>query len=250
MDPDQKRKLTSLIAIIALFAVGSIAIIIFAIYENTKNPYEHYMEISNLDEFTSGKPTNRDTLNYIKYALYNVISDNTDRELENNEIKDIMVRPDSFSQDYNETTKIHSVHFIVDIESLRQSYDVKYEWASSKPNDNLSEYGTVVTCLPVDQLIYGDFGCQDMFTAEKQVVDPIINHLPQSTLGYEITSGAWDGERLTLNIKITLSASDERIGADEAVASYKAQATAWIRSVGFDPNNYTLNYSIIRASLY
>lgn len=250
MDHNQKRQLSVLIALIALFVAGSIAIIIYSIFENTKSPYAQHMGIANLQDYTAGQPTDHDALAYIEYALYNTISYNVDRTLKNNEITDILIRTGSFSQDYNDSTKIHAVHFIVDIESLRQSYDVKYEWSDDHSLENLSEYGTIVSCLPVDQLIYGDFNCQDMFTAEKQVVDPIIDQLPHSELGYEITSGALDGNQLTLNIKITLSASDERIGADQAIASYKDQATAWIRSIGLDPANYTISYSIIRASLF
>jgi len=246
MDPKAKR---TLIVAVAIFLFSSAVAIVLAIYENTKNPYPYYINIANLDDFTAGKPTDRNTLNFIKYSLFNTISYNLDYPITNGEIEDVLVRPNSFSQTYDEATRTHSVNFIVDIESLQQSYGVRYQWSNDR-SFITAEYGTLVFCLPIEQLIFGDFQCRYMMSSENQVSDPIIRHLPHSTLNFEITAGGLNNNKLTLNITITLSAYDERTDADAAIESYKVEVVNWIKSIGQTPDNYNLNYNIIRASLF
>jgi len=246
MDPKAKRVL---IAATTIFLSISVVAVVLAIYENNKNPYPNYINIANLDDFTTGKPTDRDTLNFIRYALFNTISYNLDRPLANGEIEDVLIRPNSFLQTYNEATKAHSVSFIVDIESLQQSYGVRYQWSNNR-SFVTAEYSTLVFCLPIDQLIFSDFRCKYMMSSENQVSDPIMRHLPHSTLNFRITAGGLDNGKLTLNITITLSAYDERTNPDAAIDSYKTEVTNWIKSIDQDPNDYNLNYNIVRASLF
>lgn len=155
-----RRILVILIPLLLLLTIA--AIWNASIY---RNPYGYYLEIANLDEFTAGKPTNEDRLDFIKHSLYNNVSLNSDDEIENNSITDVLVREGSFSQVYDQD--VHTVKFIVDIQSLRQSYGVAYQWVDNEDlSDSLDEYGTRVSCLPSYKLIYDDFGCTDELMLE------------------------------------------------------------------------------------
>lgn len=73
------------------------------------------------------------------------------------------VRQGSISNQYDESTSVNSTLFIVDIPDLKQSYQIEYLWSS----DSNSEHRTnpvSAYCLPLDQLIYGEFSCKDMNT--------------------------------------------------------------------------------------
>jgi hypothetical protein len=247
MDPRVKRGVIAAIAVFVLSCAGAIG---WAIYENLKNPFPNYIEIANLEEFTTGRPTDRRTTLFVRFALFNAINLNVDRQLENGEIKDVVVRADTFAQTYNEATRVHRVNFIVDSESLQQSYEVNYEWGSGGSVENLISSGMVVYCLPVEKLIYGDFDCSDAMNEEGQVVDPILRYLPYSTLNFEITASGFSDVKTTLNVRITTSAVDERTDSEAAIEKYKNQVMEWVRSVGFATDDYRFDYEIIRASLF
>lgn len=246
MDPKAKR---NLLIVVAVFFAVCIGVVVVAIYENNKNPYDKYMDIANLDDYTTGKPSDRRTLYYIKYMLFNVISDHTEREWENGEIKDILVRDGTFSQTYVEGSAVHAVSFVVDIESISQSYLVRYQW-TSKRDAVLPDAANAVVCVEESEMIYDDFGCSDMFAEQDKPIDPILDHLPHSTVSYTITGGGFEKGKYVLNVKIQLSAAEMRSGEGAAAAVYQSQARAWVKSVGFNPDDYVLKYEIIGSSLY
>ena len=74
--------------------------------------------------------------------------------------------------------------FILDIKSLKQSYDVSYGWTDTldASNNSLTENISYVKCLPDNKLIYGDFNCVDFDSVIDTPSDPIIKHLPYSTV--------------------------------------------------------------------
>ena len=245
---DHKAKRNIIIAVVGFFVL-CVGLVAWGIYDSNKNPYDRYMNIANLDSYTSGRPKDRQTLYYIQYALFNAISDNTEREWGNGEIKDIMVREGTFNQSFVESSGIHSVSFIVDSESIEQSYRVRYQWADKK-TQVLADDANAVVCVNDDEMIYGDFGCKDMFSGQTQFADPILAFLPYSTLSYVITGGGDVGGKYKLNVKIQLSAADVRLDADAAAEAYKAQARAWVKSIGMNLDDYIFNFEIISSSLY
>ena len=175
-----------------------------------------------------------------------MINLNSSKKYKSNEIKDIFIRKDTFSQFYDKDTDVHTVHFILDIKSIKQSYNVSYQWTSDHHrSEDIDEYGTGVKCLPKERLIYGDFNCRDMFTEEE---DPFADILPFSTMEYTIRQSPSADN--TLNITINTSAADERIDPDGAIESYKQQATQYLLDNNVDLEKYKLNYEIIHASLY
>lgn len=211
-----------------------------------------YLDISNLDKYTRGKPSDKDTLDYIKRSLYTTVNLNLREPVASNSVKDILVRDGAFHQEASETKSAHIVTFIVDIESLKQSYQVNYSWPYDKNrgSDNIDERAVGVLCLPRDKLVFGDFKCKDLFTEEEVAPDPIFQYLPHSTLDYSVTYDS-EAERKTLVIDIKTSAGDERVDPKAAIEAYQNEARQWLDSLeGINAKDYVIHWTYSRSSLY
>ena len=77
--------------------------------------------------------------------------------------------------------------------------------------------------------------------------DPIIKDLPHATLNYTLTAHIIkevnNQSKLVLEAQIQLSQADNGNQA-AAVANYKQQIISYIQSLGLDPNNYTIDYTV------
>ena len=248
-----KQIISRRIIIIAGLTLLSLVLMSVAVsvYNNQKNSFGDEIAIVGLKDETSGreKPSDKELIDYIQSELLKIVNMNSDEQKEGRDIKDAIIREGSFNQTHNKDEGVYIVSFIVDIESLSQSYQANYQWKTSDGSDeHLDEWGDNVRCLPSDKLIYGDFDCQDMFTVMGGSEKSIINHLPHSSLNYRITySPSQDN---VLDVTIETTASDERIDADAAISAYKQEVLEWIRSVGFDPQDFYINYTYVRASIY
>lgn len=150
------------------------------VFSLLNRPVERTVEIANLNEFLEGNKTDEFSLELIKGRLYETINYNIEDESLIKKVK-ILVRDGSYEQTYNSVTGLNKVSFIVDIEEIQQSYLVSYEWDDlvlEGEESDIDEWGTEVTCLNKDQLIYGEFDCQDRWTFVYGVHDPIANILP------------------------------------------------------------------------
>lgn len=85
---------------------------------------------------------------------------------------------------------------------------------------------------------------------EPAVTLPILPYLPHSTLNYKLDVVYDDEEesgaigKPVLSAKIFLSGSDVRIDREGAIARYKQEVLDYIKSLGFNPNDYTIFYEI------
>lgn len=84
-----------------------------------------------------------------------------------------------------------------------------------------------------------------------EVNDPILQELPHGTLNYNLSAFISGGEgtdvpgdRLTLQAQIMLSSVDIKSGQDAAVARAQSDIAAWITSLGLDPANYQIEYTV------
>ena len=239
---------------ISLALLGGIIIISAVVYFFiNKSAYDNHQSISNLSEYTDGKPTDKKTLDYIEYDLYRVLNYNSDKAKENDSVKDIVVRKGSFKQ--TSKNSINDVSFIVDIASLKQSYSVKYQWRDDKKrSEGLDEWGTLVECLPIDKLIYGDFQCVDDRIKERGVdnSDPIGRILPH-TVKYKYTIKDYavnddfgdvdpsnrPDETVTLNVEAFVPSWEDEASV---LAQYDSEIKDWIRTNKLNPDRYALNY--------
>lgn len=63
------------------------------------------------------------------------------------------------SYEENEAGGIYQAIFVVDLPEIRQSYRVNYYYLTESQRQYF-EYDTLSSCLPVEELIYGDFDCR------------------------------------------------------------------------------------------
>lgn len=249
-----KNQLVLVISLV-LIVVGFAVFILFFNKANG-NRYGEELTIANLGEYTKGHPRDKRSLEYIEHELFKTVNLNVSSPVTDNSIEDVRVRAGSFTQTLGDSTKVYTVSFIVDIQSLKQSYDVSYQWdASDSGNtEKLDEWGTVVKCLPKEKLLYGDFSCKDMFTELQGDTDSILNNLPHSTLDYNLTvaqgTPGVENQKLALDAELLLSAADVRSGRDAAIAAYTQEVRDYITSLGLNPDSYTINYTISESSPY
>lgn len=239
MRQEQDRKTIKLVAIgIAVLALIGIALFIVDSQLN-KNPYGDNVAIKNYDQKVKNLPN--DYKNLFSAMLFEAVKVNLP-DVKPGDINGGTIREGSDTQQEVTTGRQYAGSFIVDIESVKQSYRVQYEY-SSNPGDGFSSgYPLLVSCLEKDELIYGDFNCKDKQTENSQETDPIIGILPYVTLDYELRAIYDDSGDITLRAQLFLSAADYRSGIEKIVAQRKKSVEQWIRSAGYNPANYVINY--------
>lgn len=245
-----KRARTLLITAVVLIVVAAIAGIIYAVYLSFRNPYGDQLEIANLSEYTAGKPTDEDRLKLIKHNLFDAVQFNSKEKLDSNSIDDVVIRKDSFSQTYSKSIDVHTVTFTVDIKSVKQSYKVSYQWAGAKENaEYVDEYGTQVTCLPLDELIYGDFKCVDerieeMGVANHDPIQPLLPYHERSKfkiVDYSKSDIGDEDNRVDLEVEAYVPYQKNAI--DQATLDeYTRDIRKWLQSRKLNPDNYNINY--------
>jgi hypothetical protein len=87
----------------------------------------------------------------------------------------------------------------------------------------------------------------------QQLKDPILSHLPYGTLDYNLTDSfqTVNGQaQLVLKAQILLDAADVSSPQTEqsAITQYEQQVTQYITSLGLNPSNYDILYSIVQPS--
>ena len=171
-----RKKFIAIVACIIIVPT-IIAIIAFIVYKITNTLPR--IRITNISEYSKQYKIDSETVASIENSLYNVTALNNEK-VDTNKTTAI-VRADSFTYKHNDSTNMNSATFIADIESLRQSYRVNYEW-SDKNSEliTMSEFGTISMCLNKDELIYEDFNCQDTQTIQAGTNDPIVKLLPHT----------------------------------------------------------------------
>jgi hypothetical protein len=228
-----------LLGIIVVFFIGLVAFMVIS-FLLKGNPYGDEVVIKNYKETV--KNLSDDYEDLIMSSLYQTIKLNIPEGTPVPEVNDATIRSDTASQTYEKLDNIYQGSFIVDMESLQQSYRVEYSYSNNPDNVALGGYPIIASCLPVEDLIYGDFGCKDSLVIETGEVNPIVGILPRSTLTYEIRAVTNENNSVKLTIQLLLTRVDYTTREAAAVKEYKAEALAWIRSQGFNPNDYAIEY--------
>ena len=230
--------------VVGIFLAIVVCILVLWVITSTKNRYGEELEISNLSSYTAGNPSNQNNIDAIQRNLLLTVNKNLSKPVKGDSVKDIIVRKRTYVQSFNSQNRVHSVGFIVDIKSLRQSYNVTYQWSDDGSTKYLDEYGTGVTCLAIDKLIYGDFNCVDTQILEKgrQYYNPVEKILPRIVeYKYSIKSykTILDTDKATLDVEAFVPS-----WADKAATldSYSNEIKEWIKSKKLNPDNYYFNY--------
>ncbi|MEV8358478.1 hypothetical protein [Microbacterium sp. NPDC076895] len=243
MDAPRKRIVIAGAVLLVLLFIG---LVIWLWPRGEDNQYGEGVEIGGYSGQVNNLPS--DYLDGFEAALLKMVRYNGISDAEASDIRDATIRDGSAKQTYLDGKGTgYSGSFIVDIASIKQSYEIQYEYAAPNTGVTTSGYPVLVNCLDTDQLIYGDFGCKNLYAAESEDLDPLVSHLPYKNLTYQINADSTaGGDKLRLNVK--LSIPDIDLSGDEAsrrqtITLYKAEVTKWISSQGVDPANYDIHYN-------
>lgn len=235
---EDKKRLVILISIVGIFLL--LLAVLLLIFFPRSSGYEGAIRINNYDSYVKNLPSSE--RNAMEATLYETVSQNLDNGTNVHTVSDAIIRNESYSQSFDK--KIYTTSFIIDIESIKQSYEIKNVYSRlSVEESGLHDYTSLVLCLDKAKLIYGEFTCKDRLSQEAGIEysDPILKYLPQSTLDYTLTMDS-TSKNLHLVAKLNLTEVDYKIGVEDAVNQYKLELKDWFISKGLDINNYAITY--------
>lgn len=223
---------------IIVFAVLVAMAVILFIYDSFRpNPYGDEIRIDNFTEYFKDVP--KDTMEFGFSNLYGIVYNNIENK---NDIKrnGALVRSDSVSIEYDRKTKKPlNATFIVDVPFAKQSYKGFFDWGNTSEDYAGAGYKFVFSCLPDEDLIYGDFGCVDMFSPQQSKV-PICNKLPIMVSDYDVAS------RRSSNYSLScyyINDNDAKILVNDFTGGNYENALNKIRELGFNPDDYEIEYN-------
>ena len=240
MENNKFIKINPIKLIVGGFIVLALGLLVYSLYEIFRpNPYGNEIKIDNFAEYFGDTP--RDEKDGLFAGLYNIVADNAEANGLNEIPKSgAMIRDGSAANEYNETENLHVGKFIVDIESIGQSYAGYFEWSNDNNNAYFSGYTMLYTCLVKEDLIFGQFKCNDMFADSVTTKFPITQYLPDVVDYFSDDYADHTNYRLTYQLnedetEITLIITDYTGG------NYQ-NALDRIKSFGYNPEDYTIEY--------
>lgn len=149
----RKQKITILIILQALLIIVIVSIANSII----SKPKDH---VGTLDDKGILKDVPKAEIELYEQELWKVVSA-TDENLDRSIINDVVVREESYTEDSRviEDTgnTAHQVSFIVDIDSIKQSYKISLSWEKDFYNT------PIVDCLPISEAKYPNSFCQGTY---------------------------------------------------------------------------------------
>lgn len=238
-----RRKEITIIVIVLIVLIGLVLLVGFLFQSKSKNQFGNFIRIQNYDQKVKNlSPDMRDAM---ESYLYNIVKHNSKSDFDATTVKDAYIREGSDSQNLNQTG-VYNGTFIIDMASIKQSYQTQYSYSSNAYNTDVGGNPVVISCLPKEKLIYGEFNCTDFVSQQSSANDVILQYLPYQNFSFKITPDATQGNTLVLNVELTIPDSDingDLASKQHIVALYKQQVTDWITSKGANPSKYTIKYN-------
>lgn len=222
-----------------LFVAAVIFVIVLSLTTSQSSDKSGRIEITNFSKYVNNLPSSEKVT--IEKDLYTTVSLNIGTE-KANLVDTAVIRDVSYQQRFD--NKVYSTTFIVDIESIQQSYRVNNYYSKlSVKESGLFDYTNSVLCVNKDELKYKAFSCKDRISEESNVSssDPILLYLPYSTLRYDLVIDS-SSKDLRLIAKFNLTEADYTIGEQKAIENYKGQLRDWFVSKDLNINNYSITY--------
>ena len=217
------------------------------LFQKDENQFGKFIRIQNYTSKVKNLPG--DVRDATESYLYNVTKMNVNDSVNVSKISDAHIRDGSDTQE--EQSGVYTGSYIVDMESIKQSYGVSYTY--SDDDSKMGGNPIVIQCLPKEKLIYGEFKCTDLVSEQSSTTDPLIRYLPYENFSFKISPDATQGDTLVLVTTLSIPESDLKGSQDSRLAvinAYKSQVEDWIRSKGADPNKYIITYNYDTAGNY
>lgn len=237
----RKKAVVIIVGIFALF-IAIISLIMFLTQSN-ENQFGKFIRIQNYDQKVKNLPS--DMRDAMESHLYTIVVKNVDKSVDAAAIKDAYIRENSDTQSYSQRTTVFDGEFIVDMESIKQSYRVQYSYSQENTID-VGGNQVVITCLPEEELKYGPFPCTDLVSEQSSDNDVLLQYLPYENFSFKLSPDATQGDELVLVATLDIPQIDLTGSAEsnaQVVALYKKEVTDWIKSKGVNPTKYEIQYN-------
>lgn len=237
-----KQKRIALFAGIFLLFIAIVVAISF--FLQPTNQFGKSIIIKNYPDKVKG--VDKATRDTAEATLYKLVQYNGLSEPALGKINDALIRDGSNVQTSNQQQDYFTGNFIVDIESIKQSYYVQYRYSKNETaaaaGDNI-----VISCLPQDKLKFGAFECKDYASQQSGQNDIVIQYLPFENFSFRLVANTADGEdNIVLLATLYIPEADLKgnpASKQQTVALYKNEVTQWISSKNINPSNYTIFYN-------
>lgn len=230
-----------LVALIVIFWIASI------VTQSDTNQFGKFIRIQN---YTSKvKNVSGDMRDATETSLYNTVVKNVSSADIASRVSDAYIRKDSEKQSYDGGTSTFVGEFIVDMESIKQSYQVSYSY-SRDVNQDVGGDPVIISCLPKELLKFGEFKCSDITSEQTNRYDSILQHLPYQNFSFALSPDATQGDKLVIHAKLSIpesSLSGDAASRASVIAAYKGEVVKWIRAKGLNPDDYTIQYNYDEA---
>jgi hypothetical protein len=242
---NSQRKLITTIAIIFGAVVIASIIIAIIVQLSPKNEYGERIKIQNYTQKV--KNVSDELHNATEAGLYNTVKKNVPESTNPSKIKDAFIRDNSNSQDYDKGNETYNGKFIVDIESIKQSYLIQYTYVKNDNSDEGLATRVVVSCVNKEDVKYESFKCDDFVKQQATQNDNIIQYLPYSNFSFKIAADTTAGDdKMILLVELRIPESDLKgdVASKQAVvAMYKNEVAKWLETKNLDPTIYTYEYN-------
>ncbi len=235
-----KSKLFSLKTII-IAVILFMLIIITVVIVNLLNPNDGGAKKTRTD--IAGLPSNipSDISALIKAGLYDAIALNLS-ENETPPKTGAIIRSGTLEDGYDKDTDLYYGDFITDIESVKQSFSIHYEWTTNKNNQYISGYPVTVLCVEQSERKYNTTSCSDEFHQADPVIDSFADkYLPFSSkttsgIDFNIFKDYPDREPVITVVSYTCEGSNE-------ATEVKTAAENWLKQkIGKDIDLSSISY--------
>ena len=153
---DQKKRITinPIVVIVSLSVLVVVVLLIITLINLLRtNPFGNEIVIDNIDQFYNYMPQTEKDM--IFSSLYDTAKSSFDGLEEDFPTSGALIREGTASGDNSK--KMNSGDFVVDIDSLKQSYKVQFEWNYENSGGNIN-----VLCVPKKLVIYENSSeCKD-----------------------------------------------------------------------------------------
>lgn len=217
---------------IGILVLGQVlVIIILVLIVQTFTSGREYVKIEN----TADNNVPENVKEYVADNIWEIIKSKVGN-VERNDIDDVVIREGTYEETEAEDGSVRA-SFIVDIDSLKQSYRIDAGWSKDKS----VVYEVTVNCPPIDQMKYPETVCYGAYNNTYS----LSLYLPYAVYpeGYD----AENDEVMAPEIYITGDEDTKVIDVMISVCDVEAlikKADEYLDTLPIDLNNYMINYNI------
>lgn len=217
--------------IVALLLSQFVVVIILIVMVQTFMGEKRHVEIDTTATNNSALPARAEE--FVSENIWQVIKANIPG-VDESKIDDVVIREGTYVEEKNDDGSVR-VTFLVDIDSLKQTYRISTGWTKDKKT--IRE--VVVDCPPIDEMKYPETVCHGMYNDSNS----LSLYFPYS----EYSEEAEDDETLAPNYLISADEKKKEINIMVSVCDadrFKEEAMKYLEEVPIDLKDYKINVGI------